>query len=476
MTLIDKIKNGMRSKPIKIIALVLCYMALIMNLVFAMIYLFYDHGIIGIVICIVGPSMTGFLVFWAVIPTIVIIRLQFWEKHKRAFIVLAISAFIILTYMYPYYSIPITLYEAETEMTATYGTAYTSLDTSNMMQFPYNIWEEFNPQNYAVVETRNIQYTNTSYGDVLMYDSYLPTNFASLGVNSTPVIVNIHGGGWAVGSRGAANVQQRSKYLASKGYAVFDISYGLYSVQGVLNKLNLTPAATTALQGILTSLMSISGVENFIPTYKHDYTIPEQVQNIAAFFVNLSTYIWSTNTFLNLDKVYTMGLSAGGHLSSIVATGYNSSVIGDLFPDNITIIGGIHYYPPTDFLKFKASLATGRLGGPIFGPLLQNVFDIFYNASGETLAQLLVNYSAAYMIQETPMKGKPDLIILHGNKDNLCPYIDQGLSFKYLAKQWGYNATLITVHGAGHAFDLTFPSPGYQITLYYIERFLAITS
>ena len=476
MTLIDKIKNGMRSKPIKIITLILCYMMLITSLIGTIIYLFYDHGIIGIVISIVAPSLSGFVVFWAIIPTIIIIRLQFWEKKKRAITVFVIGAFIILTSFYPYYSIPLTIYEAEAEMTATYNTAYTNLDTTNMMQFPYNIWEEFNPQNYAVIETRNIRYTNTSYGDVLMYDSYLPANLADLPDNSVPVIVNIHGGGWAVGSRGAANVQQRSKYLASKGYAVYDISYGLYSLSGVVNKLNLTPAATTALQGIVTSLMGISGVENFIPTYKHDYTIPEQVQNIAAFFLNLSTYIKATNTKINLDKVYTMGLSAGGHLSSIVATGYNSSVFGSSFPDNITIIGGIHYYPPTDFLKFKASLATGRLGGPIFGPLLQSVFDVFYNASGATLAQLLVNYSAAYMIQETPIKGKPDLIILHGNKDNLCPYYDQGVTFKFLAKQWGYNATLITVHGGGHAFDLTFPSPGYQITLYYIERFLAITS
>ncbi len=475
MTFIDKIKSGMRSKPIKIIVLILCYMTLIMSLMGAITYLFFDFVLTGIVISIFAPGLSGFIVFLVIISTIIIVRLQFWEKKKRAFIVIAIGVFITLTSFYPYYSVPITIFEAENEMTATYGNSYSNLDTSNMMQVPYNIWEEFNPQEYDVNITRDVVYTTTPYGDNLKYDLYVPKNWATLSENSTPIIVNIHGGGWAVGSKGATNVQQRSKYLALKGYAVFDIQYGLYSVSSALSKLNLSSALESTFQGLLSAIMSIPGVDNFLPVYNHDYTIPEQVVNIATFFDNLSTNIWATNNFMDINRIYTMGLSAGGHLSSVVATGYSGSVLGSLFPDNITIIGGIHFYPPTDFLKFKVSLATGRLAGPVFGPMLAGIVDVFFGASGATLAQLLVNYSAAYLIQDTPTKPIPDLIIIHGNKDNLCPYYDQGVTFKHLAKQWGYNATLITIHGGGHAFDLTFPSPGYQISLYYIERFLALT-
>ncbi|MHA1784546.1 MAG: hypothetical protein ACTSX4_03795 [Candidatus Helarchaeota archaeon] len=466
--IIIKIKDILRSKPMKIILLVLCYMMLIISLIGSFVYVFFDFTILGILIAIIAPSLSAFIVFWAIIPTIVIIRLQFWNKKKRVLIILGIAAFIILASFYPYYSIPASIINAETEMTYTYGSAYKNLDTTGMQVMPYNIWYSFNPPNYdhLITVTRDNVYTITSYGDSLLYDMYLPKGYASKAAGTIPIIVNIHGGGWTLGSKGPANMQQRSKYLASQGYAVFDVSYGLYSIE------NLTKNMGVNLQPIISLLLGIPGSEKYFPAYKHDYTLPEQVQNLGQFFLNLSTYIKSTIPQLNLSRVFTMGGSAGGTLSSVISTGYNSTVLGDLFPDNISIIGGIHFYPPTDMLKMKIAVAEGRLGA---FPAAESIFGVLFNASGSSLAGLLRNYSSAYLVTLPTIKNKPDLLIIHGSKDNLVPYYEQGVSFKYICRQWGTRATLITIYGGGHAFDLTFTSPGFQISQYYIERFIKLT-
>ena len=468
--IISKIKGGMRSKPIKILVLALCYFALGLGVIGSFIYVFLDFTIFGIIIAIIAPTMSAFLAFMIIIPTILIIRIQFWKKSKKAFLVLGLGLFVILVSFFPYYSVPITVMDAEFEMNRTYGLAYQQLDTTNMMQIPYNTWTQFNPQNYdhLILINRSLPYiTNNQYGDQILYDVYLPRNYASKSPDTIPIIVNIHGGAWALGAKGPTNVQERSKYLASKGYAVFDVSYGLYSIVNITNALGLG-----ALGALLAPILSIPLAQEFLPPYKHDYTIPEQVENLGIFFNNLTTSIKATYNQLNLDEIIVMGLSAGGHLSSLIATGYNSTAFGDQFPDNMTIIGGIHFYPPTDLLKMKIAVTEGRLGAI---PIISNVFDVLLNATPSTSLGLLQNYSAAYHITQTYSKPKPNVIILHGSKDNLVPYFDQGVTYKYLCLQTpGTRATLITVQGGGHAFDLTLNSPGYQISLYYIERYLAL--
>ncbi|NHI94492.1 MAG: alpha/beta hydrolase [Candidatus Lokiarchaeota archaeon] len=467
--IISKIKGGMRSKPIKILVLAFCYLALGLSVIGSFIYIFLDYTLFGIVIAILAPSISGFLSFMIIVATILIIRIQFWNKKKRAILVLAMGAFVILTSFFPYYSVPASVFSAEAEMTRTYGTAYQQLDTSNMLQIQYNVWEQFNPQNYdSLIEVQyDIPYiTNNSYGDTILYDSYLPKNYASKGANSIPIIVNIHGGAWVLGAKGPTNAQERSKYLASKGYAVFDVSYGLYGIENMTKGIGMGE-----LGSLLMPLLSIPLAQEFLPPYKHDYTIPEQVENLGIFFNNLTTSIKANYSQLNLNKIFTMGLSAGGQLSSLIAAGYNSTAFGDQFPDNMTIIGGIHFYPPTDLLKMKIAVAEGRLGGL---PAITNIFDLLLNTTPSTSLGLLQNYSAAYHITQTYDKPKPNVIILHGSKDNLVPYFDQGVTYKYLCNQAGTRATLITIQGAGHAFDLSYTSPGYQITLYYIERYLAL--
>ena len=467
--IISKIKGGMRSKPVKVLVLALCYLVLALGVIGSFIYVFLDYTLFGIIIAIIAPSMSAFLAFIIIIPTILIIRIQFWKKSRKAFLVLGLGIFVILVSFFPYYSVPITVLDAEFEMTQTYGTAYQQLDTSTMMQIPYNIWTQFNPQNYDNLIT--IQYdipyiTNNSYGDQILYDLYLPSNYASKGANTIPIIVNIHGGAWVLGAKGPTNAQERSKYLASKGYAVFDVSYGLYSFENLSKGLGIGE-----LGALLAPLLSIPLAQEFLPPYKHDYTIQDQVENLGIFFGNLTTSIKATYNQINLDEIIVMGLSAGGHLSSLVATGYNSTVFGDQFPDNMTIIAGIHFYPPTDLLKMKIAVAEGRLGGL---PLISNVFDVLLNTTPSTSLGLLQNYSAAYHITQTYSKPKPNVIILHGSKDNLVPYFDQGVTYQHLCTHAGARATLVTIQGGGHAFDLTLNSPGYQISLYYIERFLAL--
>ena len=79
---------------------------------------------------------------------------------------------------------------------------------------------------------------------------------------------------------------------------------------------------------------------------------------------------------------------------------------------------------------------------------------------------------AAYLISNSTIV--PPIMIVHGDKDGLADYTSQGLGFYQHAISLGKKCLLITIPWAGHAFDLNFQSYGGQMSIYYIERFMAL--
>jgi len=144
----------------------------------------------------------------------------------------------------------------------------------------------------------------------LKFDYFYPENSEE----KLPVIVRIHGGSWISGNKGFENMMQMNKYFASKGYAVFDIQYGLYNF----------------------------GEKSDNPR-KGNFTIEDLVRHIGLFANYISVNKEDYN--IDLDNVFISGGSAGGHLATAYSLAKNNSEYKNDFLDDFKIRGVIPFYP-----------------------------------------------------------------------------------------------------------------------------------
>lgn len=121
---------------------------------------------------------------------------------------------------------------------------------------------------YDVDIRKDVVYAD--HGGVLLGDFYLPQ-----GATNAPVIVAVHGGGWAHRSR--PTYQYWGPYLARRGYAVFEIAYRV-GVAGVYPR----------------AVDDVKSAVQFVRANAREYGIDP-------------------------DRIGMMGDSAGGHLCSLVA-------------------------------------------------------------------------------------------------------------------------------------------------------------
>lgn len=144
----------------------------------------------------------------------------------------------------------------------------------------------------------------------LKFDYFYPEN----STEELPVLVRIHGGSWISGNKGFENMMQMNKYFASKGYAVFDIQYGLYNF----------------------------GEESDNPR-KGNFTIEDLVRHIGLFANYISVNREDYN--VDLDNVFISGGSAGGHLATAYSLARTNSKYKNDFLDDFVIRGVIPFYP-----------------------------------------------------------------------------------------------------------------------------------
>lgn len=420
-------------RVLRYLLLFFCYSNLALFLFLTIIYVFFDSTFLGFVVGIIYPMIAPLSCLIYIISGLIIIRFSFMKNRLGALTVIVICAFLLIVTFIPYMMIPYRTSDADNQFLQTYGAAYTNLDTATMRPTPFSIYDSIFgfpiDEGKFSVET-NILYLNNG-NDSFYFDWYKP-----LGDGPFPVIIAIHGGGWVIGNKAGGNVIPFNKYFASKGYVVFDLQYGVYSVNDIPEMGDF--AATFSM---ISSLIT--------PNYNASYTIQQQVENIGYFTEVLEAN--ESKYHADLSKVFIVGRSAGGHMASVVTTGYRNPLFAGNFSATMNILGGIWFYPPTNLSRIMSPFMDKLLVGSL--PLA-----LQYN-----------KFSASYLVENSTVP----IMIVQGEKDGVVGY-PANIEFQQYVNGLGKTCLFVTIPWGGHAFDLDFQTYGGQISTYYIERFMAL--
>jgi acetyl esterase/lipase len=255
----------------------------------------------------------------------------------------------------------------------------------------------------------------TIEGKTLYVDIYLPAH-PPTGL-SAPVLM-MHGGGYIHGHRSMLNRWDR--WLAERGYTVFDIDY----------RLAPPPTWNQAAQDAACAMAWIAA-------------------NAAAYDVDPK-------------RMLVAGQSAGAGLALQVAYGLGDGTVtsscGGLAPQPAAVFA---LYPPDDF-------ALGWNINARLGPSEARIFLRDY--IGGSPQDFPDRYRAVSAIDHV-RAGLPPMLIVSGDHDHLVPYQGHLELVEKLNRVRVHN-TLITIPYGEHAFDLAWGSLGAQLTRHALEHFL----
>jgi acetyl esterase/lipase len=227
-------------------------------------------------------------------------------------------------------------------------------------------------------------------------DVYVPEKAAA----PLPLIIWIHGGGWAAGDKG--NCPPLRQGFVARGYAVASIGYRL------------------------------SG----------DAIFPAQIEDCKAAIRWLRAHAKEYN--LDADHFGVWGSSAGGHLVALVGTagGVKEFEKGAHLDVSSRVQAVCDFFGPTDLLQMDAhALPESRMKhDPANSPESKLV--------GGAIQE---NKEKAARVNPIPYitPDAPPFLIVHGDKDPLVPIHQSQLLFDALKKA-GVSIHFHTIHGAGH--------------------------
>ena len=231
----------------------------------------------------------------------------------------------------------------------------------------------------------NVVYTKVGDWDGKM-DLYLPPK----GAKPTPVVINIHGGGW---NKGVKESQTGFSTFFKAGFAVANVGY------------RLTGQATA----------------------------PAAVEDVRCALI----YLVKNAGALNIDpnKIVVMGGSSGGHLALMAGMLANDHRFDTNCPgvDNIKVAAIIDKYGITDVWDWgygpnkTSKSATTWLGG--------RAKDQKFAASVSPISYV--------------QKNNPPIFIVHGNADPTVPY-QQSVDFYKKLQEAGVRSQFITVEEGLH--------------------------
>jgi acetyl esterase/lipase len=274
-------------------------------------------------------------------------------------------------------------------------------------------------------------------GQSLLLDVYLPQAAATAGaldqLNARrPAIVLVHGGSWKSGER--SDFPQWDAWLASRGYAVFDIDYSLAP----------PPNWRRAVQDVQRAVVWVK----------------EHAQQFD----------------INPARVALMGRSAGGHLALLAAytaeeAGTEGRATDASLQTDARVRAVIALYAPTDLRWAYEHPANERvINGPaalrgLTGGTPQTLPDVYSQASPSMHAN----------------QSSPPTLLIHGGQDQLVRrenmwfllQILQGAEAHLPATGIGparYRALFIPY--AQHGFDYNFNGWGAQVTQHVMLDFL----
>lgn len=216
-----------------------------------------------------------------------------------------------------------------------------------------------------------------------------------------PLIVFIHGGGWESGSKNTGGVlfalMQRGDYIGAS------INYRLTNEGAHPTQIHDCKAAIRWLRA-----------------HAKDYSIDP-------------------------TKIGVFGISAGGHLVSLLGTGGDvkelEGTVGKDLDQSSRVNCVVNFCGPADFLTFggKGSIIDPENPNTAVGKLI----------GGKVSEHQHIAKAASPVTYIT--KDDPPFLHIHGTKDNLVPY-DQPLEFEKALKEQGIPSTLLTGEGQGHVF------------------------
>jgi len=225
-------------------------------------------------------------------------------------------------------------------------------------------------------------------------DLYLPEKAAA----PLPLIIWIHGGGWAAGDKAGCPAQR----MTAQGYAVASLNYRL------------------------------SG----------DAIFPAQIEDCKAAIRWLRVHAKEYNLDANHFGVW--GSSAGGHLVAMLGTAGDVKDFdkGGHLDMSSRVQAVCDYYGPTDLLQMDAhAIPLARLK---HDPATSPESRLIGGAIQENKEKTARANPIAYI---TP--NDPPFLIVHGDQDPTVPHHQSELLFDALKKA-GVSVHFHTIHGAGH--------------------------
>ena len=257
---------------------------------------------------------------------------------------------------------------------------------------------------------------DTSTGQDLLADLYLPEKGGPF-----PTIIHTHGGAWVVGSKGMPMATYFGEHSACRGYAFFDVRY------------RLAP----------------------------EIHFPDDIRDIKCAI----RWLRGNAAQYNIDKTrfFSMGGSAGGHLSAMVAlTGkdpYFDPVCPGYLEESFQLQGAIPFYGVHDWVNWMDTRTFG---------LNQQYFGLPADATDQEIQAMLVKVSPVTYAADAP----GPFLIIQGDEDVGVP-VAQGQALHDALIAAGKDARLVYIEGANHAFDMWRDSPFTAKATQEVDDFLA---
>jgi acetyl esterase/lipase len=225
-----------------------------------------------------------------------------------------------------------------------------------------------------------------------------------------PVLVNIHGGGWQQGSQ--FEDRMFSSALASRGYAVFSITY------------------------------------RRAPEHRH----PAQIEDVreALVWIRENGRRFGADT----DRLALAGHSVGSHLAMLA--GWADPVV--------PIRSIVAFHGPSDLAAMYAD-------PPSPDPLdVRAHFEDFIGGAPSEAADRYRDASPIVYIR----RGLPPTLQLEGRRDTVVkPQFVRETHRRLL--EAGSKALLLEIPWSGHSFEMVYFGPGSQLAMLYVDAFLRVT-
>jgi len=271
----------------------------------------------------------------------------------------------------------------------------------------------FRLRQHDVEVLRNVPYVEG--GRRARLDIYRP---AGVALENAPVLLQIHGGGWTIGTKEQQGLILMNR-MAQQGWVCVAANY------------RLAP--------------------------KHRY--PTQIQDVKRAIAWVHEHIGEYGG--DRDYLVVTGGSAGGHLSSLAALTPNDPSLQPGFEEADTSVSAcVPFYGVYDLAGLTGTRAAVELRDRFLAPWV-------FKKDPATDLQAFVDASPLSRISDQA----PDFFVLHGRNDTLVP-VGQARAFvEALREQSGATVTYAELPGTQHAFDV-FSSIRSQHAVDAVQRWL----